>query len=209
MAATLGIVLVSIGAGLFALRMRQRRSKKSMPSSADRQSPGYDLRAGQAPAAYSDPRNEAPSVEVSAMPPTQEKTGQVLALSVMSSPGTQYEGYELLQALLTNGLRFGERGLFHRYAGSPGSADILFSLASVKNPGIFDLPKMGEFKTPGLMLFMECDSQLDSGTTFEMMKSTALRLVETLGGHLCDQNRQPISRDELMAMTMSHEACLV
>lgn len=203
MSTVVGVVLIALGLAVFALRIRQRQAAKGKRSSANRQSTDFDLRGSS----VSDSFLDEPSSEETAQkqaPLTQAKTGHVMALSIMASPCSTYDGYELLQALLTNGLRFGERNVFHRYAGTSGSSDILFSLVSIKNPGTFELAKMGEFKTPGLMLFMECDAVADVPGTFLAMKETAIRLRETLGGTVCDQNRQPLPEEEI-----SHEDCLV
>jgi len=204
MTTVVGVVLIALGLAVFALRIRQRQAAKGKRSSANRQSTDFDLRGSKVSDSFLEEASAQEEPADTQEAPEQAKTGHVMALSVMASPRTTYDGYELLQALLTNGLRFGERNIFHRYTGASGSSDVLFSLVSIKNPGTFELAKMGEFKTPGLMLFMECDHVDDIPGTFLAMKETAIRLRETLGGTVCDQNRQPLPEEQI-----SHEDCLV
>src|SRR3990167_2175937 len=88
--------------------------------------------------------------------PTQDHPSAndvVVALYLMMPEGMTYAGYELLQALLSAGLRFGEHRIFHRHTHKDGRGDVLFHCASAIAPGTFDLTKMGSFTSQGLCLF--------------------------------------------------------
>ena len=121
----------------------------------------------------------------------------IIALHVMAPKEYPYSGYELLQALLANGLRYGEMNIFHRHETKTGRGAILFSLASVNKPGAFELPKMGSFSCPGLILFMVLKSTVDAMTAFDVMLETGRQLSEDLGGEVWDGQRQVLNMDKV------------
>ena len=91
-------------------------------------------------------QNDTPS-----KPAAPEPTPVILYL--MAPSNSTFGGYELLQALLSAGLRFGEQQVFHRHEHKDGRGKTLFHCASAESPGTFDLSKMGSFATRGLCLF--------------------------------------------------------
>lgn len=117
-------------------------------------------------------------------------SNEMVVIRVISQKDRPYAGYELLQALLSNGLRFGDMNIFHRHETLSGRGDILFSLSSAVEPGTFELSKMGSYSTPGLTIFMQFAGQKDVRKSFETLLETAQQLVEDLGGDMRDQNGQ-------------------
>lgn len=124
----------------------------------------------------------------------------LITITIMSQPDKSFAGYELLQALLSAGLRFGKMNIFHRHEQFNGSNCILFSLASGVKPGIFEMPKMGAFSSPALVLFMQISTQQDVLATFELMINTAQQIAEDLGGEVCDQQRQILTEEKIAEM---------
>ncbi len=123
----------------------------------------------------------------------------IITFNVIAVDDQPFMGYELLQALLSVGMRYGKHQIFHRHEEKTGRGDLLFSLASVTRPGIFDLPNMGSFSTPGLSLFFQADSVDDPITVYELMLQTAGQLVEDLGGHVLDENRELLTSAKVVA----------
>lgn len=121
----------------------------------------------------------------------------LIIINLTADPKQPYRGYELLQALLTAGLRYSRKGMFHRYEDLTGRGSILFNLVSSIEPGTFDLPKMGSFTTAGLTLFMQIPVVKDPRQAFELMLSTAKELIEDLGGELLDDHRQPLNEEKI------------
>lgn len=121
----------------------------------------------------------------------------VIVIHVLANPGHNYRGYELLQALLAAGLRYGKWGIFHRHEEITGRGPILFSLASSVEPGTFDLAKMGSFSTPGLTLFMRSSNLENAPQAFEKLLTAAQQLAEELGGTACDEQRLPLSSEKI------------
>lgn len=126
-----------------------------------------------------------------------EKSAPMIAIHMMALKERAYIGYELLQALLAAGLRYGDHNIFHRHEHKNGQGLALFHLASVNAPGTFELTKMGAFSCPGLSFFMQLNSQRDNLQSFELMLDTANELLEGLGGELRDEHYKPLTMDKI------------
>jgi len=119
-------------------------------------------------------------------------------LNIFAKKGKKFSGYELLQSLLTVGMRFGNMNIFHRHREKNGKGPILFSLASATEPGTFDIQKIGAYQGEGLVLFMaRSDNATIDVERYKLMVETAQQLVEDLDGELLNQEREPIEEDEL------------
>lgn len=139
------------------------------------------------------PVRQAPKPKV-AKPASVE---ELIVLYVMAPTERPFVGYELLQALLAVGLRYGAMSIFHRHAKTPmGEGAVLFSLASAVEPGVFDIANVGALSCPGLCLFMSTHVE-DSRNVFEMMLETAEELAGDLGGILCNEHRAPIAEETI------------
>ena len=115
----------------------------------------------------------------------------ILVMFLMAKPGRRFAGYELLQALIATGLRFGKMDIFHRHEGSSGAGPVLFSVASATQPGTFDMSRMGSFACPGLTLFMDVKSSAIPRIAFASLLEAAYQLAEDLDGELLDDQHQP------------------
>lgn len=124
----------------------------------------------------------------------------IIILHLMAEPNYPYGGYDLLQALLSAGLRYGKMNIFHRHENPTGLGSILFSVASISKPGTFDLQNMGAFTCPGLSLFMIINKVKDASRAFDIMLETCDQLVEDLGGVILDENRQPLNRNKIFEL---------
>lgn len=121
----------------------------------------------------------------------------LLVLHVMAAEGQAFIGYELLQSLLSAGLRFGEMNIFHRHEQPTGQGKILFSLASATEPGTFNLDEIGSLACIGLSLFMDADKVENPAKTFNLMLDTARLLAEDLGGKVFDERYQELTSDTI------------
>lgn len=122
----------------------------------------------------------------------------VVVLYLMASDAGSFGGYELLQALLSAGLRFGDKKIFHRHAHKDGRGDILFHCAAAKAPGTFDLTQIGSFVCAGLCLFYASNDVLAPLGTFDCLMETIDQLTEDLGGYVLDEKRQPFTKDTMV-----------
>ncbi|BFM20845.1 cell division protein ZipA [Gilvimarinus japonicus] len=128
-----------------------------------------------------------------------EQPDEVVIINVMAPEGHQFAGNALLDVLLQCGMRFGDMNIFHRHAHETGEGPVLFSLANMVKPGVFDLENMASFHTPGVSLFMTLPMRPDSLKSFDIMREVAQALADNLGGELKDENRSVMTRQ-----TMEH-----
>ena len=117
--------------------------------------------------------------------PTKKPTMRQL-LFLRAAAGNQYSGYELLQSLLSCGMRLGEDNIFHRYEQRADEQVVLFSIAAATQSGIFNLSEMGNFSCLGLSLFITLNDHLYPSVNFELMLDTVRQLVEDLGGQILE-----------------------
>lgn len=125
---------------------------------------------------------------------------ELMLIMLAAKPEKPYAGYELLQALLTAGLRFGAQDFFHRYEDANGKGRILFSVVSASEAGTFEINKMGAYSGKGLMMFMRLANHKDVAASFEAMIETARQLVEDLDGEILDEERKVLTNEKIEKM---------
>lgn len=121
-----------------------------------------------------------PASERNQLPDYQD----IIVINIMAEPSEHFVGYDLLQALLSAGMRFGQMSIFHRHEQSNGKGKILFSLASATKPGTFDIHKMGAVSCKGLSLFMRLSEHDEPLKVYDLLVKTASLLAEDLNGTL-------------------------
>jgi cell division protein ZipA len=115
----------------------------------------------------------------------------VLVLHVVAKQGEQLQGAELLPALLSLNFKFGDMDIFHRHIDNAGTGNVLFSLANMMKPGVFDPDHMEQFVTEGVVLFMTIPCYGDPKMNFTIMLNSALQLADDLGAEVLDGKRLP------------------
>jgi cell division protein ZipA len=134
---------------------------------------------------------QAPAEEVPKAP------DEVLIINVMARRGEVFAGAELLEAMVINGLRYGDMDIFHRHESEDGRGKILFSAANMVVPGTFDLSAMEDFTSPGISMFLSLPITGDSLAAYNLMADTAYGIAEALGGELKDENRSVMTRQTI------------
>ena len=124
----------------------------------------------------------------------------LVVLYLMASEESEYAGYELLQALLSAGMRFGKQRIFHRHEHKDGRGEILFHCASAVAPGTFDLAKMGSFSCKGLCLFFAASEVNEPLSTMDCLLETIDQLVEDLGGNVLDEKRAIFTKEKMVGL---------
>jgi cell division protein ZipA len=114
---------------------------------------------------------------------------EVLVLNVTAKDGRVFAGDDLLQVLITSGLKFGDMNIFHKRLSKEHQSTVIFSVANMLNPGTFDLNKMDEFTTLGISFFLALPTRINSLDAFEQMLGVAQEIRDTLGGDLKDDHR--------------------
>ena len=114
---------------------------------------------------------------------------EVIVLNIMARDGCHFAGDDLLQVLITSGLKFGEMNIFHHRQGNEIKGAVIFSVANILNPGTFDLNSMEEFSTLGVSLFLALPTAINNLEALEQMLRVAQQIRGALDGELRDDNR--------------------
>ena len=120
---------------------------------------------------------------------TLAEPSDVLVLHVVASEGHVLNGADLLPSLLTLNFKFGDMSIFHRHEDNAGTGKVLFSLANMVKPGIFNPDEMEQFSTEGVVLFMTLPCYGDPLMNFSIMLNSAHQLADDLGGKVLDGGR--------------------
>jgi len=127
-------------------------------------------------------------------PETEESLGEprdVLVLHVVAKEGQQLNGAELLPCFLTLNFKYGDMNIFHRHVDNAGNGKVLFSIANMVKPGVFDPDNMEQFSTQGVVFFMTLPCYGDALMNFSIMLNSARQLADDIDAVVLDGQRQP------------------
>lgn len=120
----------------------------------------------------------------------------ILQIHVVASNGA-FTGEQILQVTRDVELEYGDMHIFHRYDSSGSKPRVIFSMASMVEPGVFPFDKMEDFSTPGLVLFGQLPGPKDGLAAFSDMLFTAERLAALLDGELQDETHSVLSKQTI------------
>lgn len=137
------------------------------------------------------------------------KLGQpekIVTLRVAFSATNSVPGGGLTELFKTHSLRFGNLNIFHKYMAEGGrSMGPVFSVASIVEPGSFDLANIETETIPGLTLFMMLPNPIEGGLAFGSMLDFARAAKERFDGEVLDESGSTLSiqragyiRDEII-----------
>jgi cell division protein ZipA len=155
------------------------------PTFADAETAELPVRpAAAAPAA------DAPTLSSSEAPQSRRiERRKILSLRLAMAP-QRIEGAKLLESLLAESLQHGKYNIFHRLH---ADGSIVFSVASMVEPGAFDLEKMGETLYPGMTMFTQLPGPVPGMHALNELVACARRLQANLGGTLQDERGVPLT----------------
>jgi cell division protein ZipA len=164
----------------------------------------------QEPQAAVETLSVAAVVEEQVVVTQQSFTPSSLMIFLLAKENRQLAGYELLQTILSAGLRFGEGHLFHRHQYPNGQGPVMCSLATATASGVFDLQNIGAFSVHGLCLFMQSSGNASIDLErFTIMLDTARQLSDDLDTHMLDDERHAwsdMSEQRYLAMLSPADA---
>ena len=115
----------------------------------------------------------------------------VLVLHVVAKDGLQLNGAELLPCFLTLNFKYGDMNIFHRHVDNAGNGEVLFSIANMLKPGVFDPDNMEQFTTQGVVFFMTLPCYGDALMNFSIMLNSARQLADDIDAVVLDGQRLP------------------
>jgi len=170
--------------------------------------PRVDVAAPNAPVAALDaapvaaaPRSpaERPAAAPPAAPRARPNTPhrqKIVALRLVGATATaRFAGAELRQALEAEGLVFGRYHIFHREV---DDKQLVFSVASLIEPGSFELHEMSTLELPGVSLFAVLPGAIEGTYVVDELVACGRRLAARLNGVLQDERRQPLTAVRVM-----------
>ncbi len=193
----LGVVLI-IAVYLWSRRDRATSAKGSHrrePVFGGRRDPweatGHDDDAAvslQVDSSAADPDEE---LGAPGLPPEGEQLIVALRLRARSPAG--FDGGELVKAFSAESLEYGRFGAFHNLDERRRSR---FMVASLVEPGSFEIEKMHEMRCPGVSMFMVLPGPREPLGALDEMFVCARRLAERLDGEVLDDKGNALTMQQ-------------
>ena len=117
---------------------------------------------------------------------------KIVTLRVVARNDGAFPGDELLLSLRGIGMRHGKFGIFHRFEGNDENK-VIFSAASLVEPGSFDIANIKDQEIPGISLFMVLPGPVDGAQGFDLMMAAARALAQSLNAELLDESGSTLS----------------
>jgi cell division protein ZipA len=138
-----------------------------------------------------DPRLDGDSAEE----PLDDKPSppqKIVTMRLVAKKHGAFAGDDLILNLRAVGMRHGKFGVFHRYQ-DDDEKKVVFSAASLVEPGSFDLENIKDQKIPGISLFMVLPGPLDGCKAFDLMMEAGRTLTKALHAELLDESGSTLS----------------
>lgn len=134
------------------------------------------------------------AVSAKSSPAEAPEPSKVVAVRLMSNNRKGFEAEQLILILRELGLRHGQFGIFHRLEDSEDENSVaVFSIASLVEPGSFDLTRIKTDRYPGISLFLTLPGPLAGVSAFDEMMDLARVLARRLDGYLLDEQGGTLS----------------
>lgn len=182
-------LFVVAGVYLYTRFQRNESDEDTAPEvSANRLEPSL----GDEPVADDMSQVESPLDEADAPDAVPAAAQKIVTLRVVARNHGSFAGDELVLSLRGIGMRHGKFGIFHRVEGSDDSK-VIFSAASLVEPGSFDIANIKDQKIPGISLFMVLPGPMDGAKGFDLMMAAARALAQSLDAELLDESGSTLS----------------
>ena len=176
-------------------------SRHMLPTLARRKERTEPSIGGEPPPVEPTPQPESLVETVSEEEKARPGPERVVALRLIPR-GAELPTERAVSALRGAGLEHGRYAIFHRQLGTNREG---FSVASLTEPGSFDLDHLGDATIAGLSFFLVLPGQGDPVARFDAMVETARRLSVELAADLFDERgsswssqRERYLREELI-----------
>lgn len=143
---------------------------------------------------YLEPDASAYAAEVEPEPaePAPSPQQKIVTMRLVAKKHGAFAGDDLILNLRSVGMRHGKFGIFHKFH-DDDERQVVFSAASLVEPGSFDLENVKNQKIPGISLFMVLPGPLDGCQAFDQMMEAGRTLSKALHGELLDESGSTLS----------------
>jgi cell division protein ZipA len=125
------------------------------------------------------------------LPPEGEQL--IVALRLRARDPAGFHGNDLIKAFSAEGLEFGKFGAFHSLDERRRSR---FLVASLVEPGSFEIEKMHELNCPGVSMFMVLPGPREPLSALDAMFVCARRLAERLDADVLDDKGNALTMQQ-------------
>jgi cell division protein ZipA len=129
--------------------------------------------------------------------PNSSEQQKIISIRVCAPGESRWPGAALLAALESHGLAYGRYQVFHRKHVDGRS---LFCVASLVEPGSFDVAHMAEDEFRGVTLFAVLPGPVEPLLTIDELLSAARGLAQDLAGMVQDAKGVPLSPQRAAAL---------
>lgn len=121
---------------------------------------------------------------------------EIITLSLIPRDSYEFEGEELLEVFQIQNYHYGKMNIFHCHENEDPEQPIIYSIASLVEPGTFDYNAMHNGSYRGIVFWMVV--QDSSGyELFEKMLDDTKHLADMLNGIVCDDKRQQLTLQKI------------
>lgn len=143
------------------------------------------------------PSRREPSLDVEDMDGPHAATSpdlplKIITIRLLCRDKLGFPGEDLVLALRQAGLRHGRYGIFHQLEADNEDAAV-FSVASLTEPGSFDLAGLRTSHYPGVSIFLGLPGPVEGVAAFDAMVKTARQIGQSLGGEIVDEQGSTLS----------------
>ena len=128
--------------------------------------------------------------------PESTSSDKIITLFLHAKEGQQFDWHLIQSAAEQVGLEFGQDNLYYRFKGFGANKELLFMVANMLKPGIFQ-PNM---RTTGLVLIMTLPGVMSALDMWDTMFPVGERIAKILGGSLTDEHHNLFTRQRIAAM---------
>jgi cell division protein ZipA len=201
-------VLVVLGVYLYS---RREQEQKEEPATHERRTPTLDGDDGNSTPEASATEKSGDETEFDTTSSEDSVDQKIVTLRLVAHNRGSFKGDELILSMRGIGLRRGKFGIFHRFDGDDESP-VIFSAASLVEPGHFDIENLKEQTFPGISLFLILPGPVEGAEAFDLMIAAARTLAQSLDGELLDESGSTLSiqrerymREEIVQFEHSHK----
>jgi len=164
-------------------------------SSAPESSPAITRATGRVPTLL--PESSDRSSVAPAHTPNASEQQKIITVRVCAAAEAPWSGATLLSALELHGLAYGRYQVFHRRHVDGRS---LFCVASLIEPGTFDVTRMSSQEFRGVTLFAVLPGPVEPLLTIDELLGAARGLAQELAGMVQDSKGLPLSPQRAAAL---------
>jgi cell division protein ZipA len=165
------------------------------PAPAAAMMPAARLTPGRVPTLL--PESSDRSTGTPAQAPNASEQQKIVTLRVCAVGEAHWSGATLLSALELHGLAYGRHQVFHRRHVDGRS---LFCVASLIEPGTFDVARMSSEEFRGITLFAVLPGPVEPLLTIDELLGAARGLAQELSGMVQDNKGFPLSPQRAAAL---------